>query len=45
MIFLIGKIYLEKNDIQAIEGVPIPGFDSFEFRDPFGNQVEVIQEI
>lgn len=36
---------LEQNDIQAIEGVPIPGFDRFEFRDPFGNRVEMIQEI
>ncbi|PFI30150.1 glyoxalase, partial [Bacillus cereus] len=36
---------LEQNDIQIIEGVPIPGFDRFEFRDPFGNRVEMIQEI
>ncbi len=36
---------LEQNDIQAIEGVPIPGFNRFEFRDLFGNRVEMIQEI
>src|SRR5699024_830014 len=36
---------LEKNDIQIIEGVPIPGFDRFEFRDPFGNRVEMIQAL
>ena len=36
---------LEQNNIQLIEGVPIPGFERFEFRDPFGNRVEMIQEI
>ncbi len=25
------------------ESIPIPGFDRFEFRDPFGNRVEFIQ--
>ncbi len=25
------------------DGVPIPGCDRFEFRDPFGNRVELIQ--
>lgn len=25
------------------ESVPIPGFDRFEFRDPFGNRIELIQ--
>lgn len=36
---------LKQNDIQIIEGVPIPGFERFEFRDPFGNRVEMIQEL
>ncbi|PFP84899.1 glyoxalase, partial [Bacillus cereus] len=36
---------LEQNAIQIIKGVPIPGFERFEFRDPFGNRVEMIQEI
>ncbi len=36
---------LKQNDIELIEGVPIPGFERFEFRDPFGNRVEIIQEI
>jgi catechol 2,3-dioxygenase-like lactoylglutathione lyase family enzyme len=27
------------------EGVPIPGYDRFEFRDPFGNRVEMIQNV
>jgi catechol 2,3-dioxygenase-like lactoylglutathione lyase family enzyme len=29
--------------IDVIEGIPIPGYDRFEFRDPFGNRVEFIQ--
>lgn len=37
------KNYLEKNSIQIIEAVPIPGFMRFEFRDPFGNRVELIE--
>jgi catechol 2,3-dioxygenase-like lactoylglutathione lyase family enzyme len=28
---------------QILEGVPIPGFDRFETRDPFGNRLEFIQ--
>ncbi|KXH86731.1 VOC family protein [Sporosarcina sp. HYO08] len=36
---------LTENGIQVIEGVPIPGFDRFEFRDPFGNRVEMIQAL
>jgi len=39
------KSVLDQKDIQLNEGVPIPGFDRFEFRDPFGNRVEMIQEI
>jgi hypothetical protein len=27
------------------EGAPIPGYDRFEFRDPFGNCVELIQRL
>lgn len=39
------KNVLEQQGIQIMEGVPIPGFDRFEFRDPFGNRVEMIQEL
>jgi len=28
---------------ELIDGVPIPGFHRFEFRDPFGNRVELIE--
>ena len=27
---------------ELFDGVPIPGYDRFEFRDPFGNRVELI---
>ncbi len=32
-------------DIVALESVPIPGFDRFECRDPFGNRLEFIQPL
>ncbi|MCA0983204.1 VOC family protein [Halobacillus yeomjeoni] len=35
---------LEENDIEIYESVPISGFERFEFRDPFGNRVEMIEE-
>jgi catechol 2,3-dioxygenase-like lactoylglutathione lyase family enzyme len=28
--------------VEVLDGVPIPGHDRFEFRDPFGNRVEFI---
>lgn len=36
---------LEAEGIERMEGIPIPGFDRFEFRDPFGNRVEMIQAL
>jgi catechol 2,3-dioxygenase-like lactoylglutathione lyase family enzyme len=29
--------------IEILDGVPIPGYARFEFRDPFGNRVEFIE--
>jgi catechol 2,3-dioxygenase-like lactoylglutathione lyase family enzyme len=29
--------------IELLDGVPIPGYARFEFRDPFGNRVEFIE--
>lgn len=29
---------------EVIEGIPIPGCERFEFRDPFGNRVEFLEE-
>jgi catechol 2,3-dioxygenase-like lactoylglutathione lyase family enzyme len=31
--------------VKILNGVPIPGFERFEFRDPFGNRVEFIQAV
>ena len=31
--------------VAALESVPIPGFDRFECRDPFGNRLEFIQPL
>jgi catechol 2,3-dioxygenase-like lactoylglutathione lyase family enzyme len=28
--------------VAILEGIPIPGYDRFEFRDPFGNRVEML---
>ena len=36
---------LAKHGIQIVEAVPIPGHKRFEFRDPFGNRVELTQVI
>lgn len=36
---------LEGGGVAILESVPIPGCDRFEFRDPFGNRVEMIQQI
>ncbi len=33
---------LESQGIPITESIAIPGYDRFEFRDPFGNRVEVI---
>lgn len=37
------RAQLEAQGISVTAGVPIPGFDRFEFRDPFGNRVEFIE--
>lgn len=34
---------LEKSGVKIIEGVPIPDYSRFEFRDPFGNRVEFLE--
>ena len=36
---------LEQEGIAILEGVPIPGYERFEFRDPFGNRVEFISRL
>ncbi|MBU9711343.1 VOC family protein [Evansella tamaricis] len=34
---------LDRNHIKILDSVPIPGYERFEFRDPFGNRVEMIK--
>ena len=34
---------LEHEGIEILNGIPIPGYERFEFRDPFGNRVEFLQ--
>jgi catechol 2,3-dioxygenase-like lactoylglutathione lyase family enzyme len=36
---------LASRNIEIIDGIPIPGYSRFEFRDPFGNRVEFLQAI
>jgi catechol 2,3-dioxygenase-like lactoylglutathione lyase family enzyme len=34
---------LQANEIVILDSIPIPGYERFEFHDPFGNRVEFIQ--
>ena len=36
---------LAAQGIVILDSVPIPGFHRFEFRDPFGNRVEMIEAL
>ncbi|WP_419881503.1 VOC family protein [Peribacillus sp. B-H-3] len=36
---------LQQNGVVILDSVPISNYERFEFRDPFGNRVEMIQEI
>ena len=38
------RAHLQQHGIAIIEAVPIPGHLRFEFRDPFGNRVELTQQ-
>lgn len=35
---------LEERGIKVLDSIPIPGYRRFEFRDPFGNRVEMIEK-
>jgi len=41
----VWRTRLEQEGITILEGVPIPGYARFEFRDPFGNRVEFISQL
>ena len=34
---------LTENGVEILNCIPIPSYDRFEFRDPFGNRVEMLQ--
>lgn len=36
---------MKRNDVDILDSVPLPNYERFEFRDPFGNRVEMIQEL
>jgi catechol 2,3-dioxygenase-like lactoylglutathione lyase family enzyme len=38
-------VALAERDIGTDAGIPIPGLRRFEFRDPFGNRVELIERL
>ncbi len=39
------RVKLESRGIKILEGVPIPDYSRFEFRDPFGNRVEFLEAV
>jgi catechol 2,3-dioxygenase-like lactoylglutathione lyase family enzyme len=41
----VWRLKLEAAGFEVQGGVPIPGFDRFETRDPFGNRLELITEV
>ncbi len=36
---------LTAQSLAVLESVPLPGYARFEFRDPFGNRIELIQTL
>lgn len=34
---------LGKHGVQVTDGIQIPGYNRFEFRDPFGNRIEFLE--
>lgn len=36
---------LQEHGLKVLEGIAIPDYERFEFRDPFGNRVEFLQRI
>jgi catechol 2,3-dioxygenase-like lactoylglutathione lyase family enzyme len=39
------RIKLENCGIKPLEGMSIPNYERFEFRDPFGNRVEFLERL
>jgi catechol 2,3-dioxygenase-like lactoylglutathione lyase family enzyme len=41
----IWRAKLQSNGVSILDGISIPNYERFEFRDPFGNRVEFLQRI
>jgi catechol 2,3-dioxygenase-like lactoylglutathione lyase family enzyme len=39
------KIRLEAAGVALLDNIPIPGYERFEIRDPFGNRIEFIEPL
>jgi catechol 2,3-dioxygenase-like lactoylglutathione lyase family enzyme len=37
------RLKLAQAGVKILEGIPIPDYDRIEFRDPFGNRLELMQ--
>jgi len=37
------RVRLTQNGVEILDGIPIPNYERFEFRDPFGNRVEFLE--
>lgn len=35
---------LETNNVEIVDGIQIPNYRRFEFRDPFGNRIEFLEK-
>ncbi len=38
------KEKLQENGVEVLDGISIPGYRRFEFRDPFGNRMEFLEK-
>jgi catechol 2,3-dioxygenase-like lactoylglutathione lyase family enzyme len=36
---------LQEHGLKVLDGIAVPGYERFEFRDPFGNRVEFLEHI
>ena len=39
------RIKLGEHKVEILDGIPVPNYRRFEFRDPFGNRVEFMEQI
>ena len=41
----VWRVKLQRVEYKILEGLPLPGFERFETRDPFGNRLELIEKL